>query len=96
MTLDLLVLRCRDIEKTRAFYTQLGLIFEREQHGNSPVHYSAHIGSMLLELYPATGEPDNVRLGFVVSSAILAHFGMSNHGVIRDPDGRGVELSMVG
>lgn len=93
MHLNLLVLRCRDIDVTKAFYVQFGLIFEREQHGNSPIHYSTHIGNMLLELYPATGEPDNVRLGLTVSPDILAHFGITKHGVIRDPDGRGVELS---
>lgn len=72
MIMNLLVLRCRNIDATKAFYAQFGLVFEREQHGSSPVHYSTHIGNMLLELYPAKGEPDNVRLGFTVSPVILA------------------------
>lgn len=48
MHLNLLVLRCRDIEATRTFYTQLGLTFTREQHGSDPVHYSTYMPRQLL------------------------------------------------
>lgn len=92
MHLNLLVLRCRDIEATRTFYTQLGLTFIREQHGNGSVHYSTYLGWLLLELYPTQGEPDNVRLGFNIPPALLAQFNTNAQGC-RDPDGRFVELS---
>lgn len=96
MHLNLLVLRCRDIEATRTFYTQLGLTFIREQHGNGPVHYSTYLGGLLLELYPTNGEPDNVRLGVSVSSTLLAQFNTHTQDPpqgCRDPDGRFVALS---
>lgn len=95
MHLALLVLRCCDIETTKAFYEGLGFSFVREQHDSSPIHYSTHIGAMLLELYPTKGEPDNVRLGFAVAPTILEQLGINGHGVLRDPDGRGVELTEI-
>ena len=95
MSLNLLVLRCRNIDTTKAFYEGLGFSFIQEQHGSSPIHYSTHIGAMLLELYPAKGEPDNVRLGFAVAATLLEQIGINGHGVLRDPDGRMVELSIT-
>jgi len=86
MQLNLLVLRCRDIEKTRQFYENLGISFTQEQHGTSPVHYATQLdGGMVLELYPTKGEPDNTRLGFIIGTG-------KNHRVEKDPDGRSVEL----
>ncbi|WMP19471.1 VOC family protein [Thiothrix lacustris] len=96
MHLNLLVLRCRDIEATRTFYTQLGLTFTREQHGSGPVHYSTYLGGLLLELYPTNGEPDNVKLGFSVPPTLLAQFNTHTQDPsqgCRDPDGRFVALS---
>ncbi len=97
MHLNLLVLRCRDIEATRTFYTQLGLTFTREQHGNGPVHYSTYLGRLLLELYLTNGESDNIRLGFSVPPALLAQFNTHTQDLpqgCRDPDGRFVALSV--
>lgn len=67
--LNLLVLRCRDIDVSRGFYEQLGLVFEREQHGSGPVHYAAVFAGMVFELYSLKeGEPaDRSRLGFAVN-----------------------------
>lgn len=50
-----MVLRCSDLEASRAFYTALGLAFQTEQHGKGPVHYSCQLGDLILELYP--GKP---------------------------------------
>lgn len=95
MQLNLLVLRCRDIEKTREFYSQLGFQFVPEQHGNSPLHYSSQLGALTLELYPTKSNPDTVRLGFSVPESVLLQLGLNNLGVLRDPDGRSVELSCI-
>ena len=67
--LNLLVLRCRDIEVSRVFYEHFGIVFEREQHGSGPVHYAAVFEGMVFELYPLKeGEPaDRSRLGFAVN-----------------------------
>jgi catechol 2,3-dioxygenase-like lactoylglutathione lyase family enzyme len=72
LAVNLLVLRCKDIEVTRRFYEQLGLAFVEEKHGSGPPHYAWESGGFVLELYPA-GEgqaPDNVRIGF--STPLLA------------------------
>jgi catechol 2,3-dioxygenase-like lactoylglutathione lyase family enzyme len=50
MRLNLLVLRCKSIQVTKAFYEKLGLIFVQEQHGKGAVHYSTYVDEMVLEL----------------------------------------------
>jgi catechol 2,3-dioxygenase-like lactoylglutathione lyase family enzyme len=72
LTVNLLVLRCTDIEVTRRFYEQLGLAFVEEKHGSGPQHYSWESGGFVFELYPAAEgrAPDNVRIGF--STPLLA------------------------
>ena len=72
LAVNLLVLRCKDIEVTRRFYEQLGLAFVEEKHRSGPQHYSWESGGFVLELYPAAeGQaPDNVRIGF--STPLLA------------------------
>lgn len=66
LSVNLLVLRCKDVELTRRFYEQLGLVFVEEKHGTGPTHYAWESAGFVLELYPITpGQaPDNVRLGF--------------------------------
>ena len=69
-SLSLIVLRVTDIEIAAAFYTGIGLTFQREQHGNGPEHFSATLGSIVMELYPASDRfpVSTSRLGFSVSS----------------------------
>jgi catechol 2,3-dioxygenase-like lactoylglutathione lyase family enzyme len=54
-SLALIVLRCRDLQASRAFYTALGVSLAEEQHGSGPVHYAAELGDAVFELYP--GKP---------------------------------------
>lgn len=72
LTVNLLVLRCKDIEVTRRFYEQLGLAFVEEKHGTGPQHYAWESDGFVLELYPAADgqAPDNARIGF--STPLLA------------------------
>src|ERR1700744_5727022 len=64
--LNLLVLRCRNIEKAKDFYELFGMAFVKEQHGNGPAHYSATDDSGTFELYPLEGTvPDQTGLGFL-------------------------------
>jgi lactoylglutathione lyase len=72
MSLNLLVLRCKDIDLSRRFYEQLGLAFVEEKHGNGPLHYAFNNGEFVLELYPtAEGQsPDNVRVGFLTDDLV--------------------------
>lgn len=68
--LSLLVLRCVDIEATRAFYELLGLRFVRQRHGDGVEHLACEESDVIVELYPATGTRpvSTERLGFVVAS----------------------------
>ncbi|MBB4803955.1 putative enzyme related to lactoylglutathione lyase [Flavobacterium nitrogenifigens] len=68
----LLVIRTNDQKRLADFYSLLGLTFDYHQHGNSPMHYSATIGSLVLEIYPLAkdqSEPDkSIRLGFAIDN----------------------------
>ena len=68
-SINLIVIRVRDLEVSRVFYSELGLQFERERHGDGPEHYAAELHELVFELYPArkSGAITNeVRLGFQV------------------------------
>lgn len=72
MELKLVVVRTADPKRLAEFYSQLGFVFDYHKHGNSPYHYSAKIGSGILEIYPLTKsqrEADkNLRLGFSIDT----------------------------
>lgn len=106
--LYLVVLRCRDIEKTKAFYEHFGMAFQLEQHGNGPKHYAHDDEGGVLELYPATGSADQTGLGFTSTDIEglnkrlkLGKYAprdvrateMGRQFVVLDPDGRRVEVT---
>ncbi|MCM8540840.1 MAG: hypothetical protein NE328_11250 [Lentisphaeraceae bacterium] len=65
LSVNLLVLRCNDIEKCREFYQKLGFIFQKEKHGKGPEHYASDNFGFVLELYPAKQAViENTRIGF--------------------------------
>ena|SRR5689334_1203279 len=106
--LNLLVLRCRDIDKSKSFYELFGMAFVEEQHGNGPIHFSSTDDSGMFELYPAEGTaPDQTGLGFVTGEIEGLHTLLRRNQfaprdirdtelgrmfVVRDPDGRRVEV----
>jgi lactoylglutathione lyase len=69
IAVNLLVLRCKDVEATRRFYEQLGAVFTKEKHGAGPEHYAWENAGFVMELYPTRKDqlPDGVRLGFATS-----------------------------
>jgi catechol 2,3-dioxygenase-like lactoylglutathione lyase family enzyme len=99
--LTLVVLRCADLAKSRAFYEALGLTLEREQHGTGAEHFAATLdGGTVLELYPRRErETSGLRFGLSVPDvdtavARLAALGAAMKGKVAiDPDGHHVELS---
>ena len=108
--LNLLVLRCKDIEKSKKFYEKLKLVFIKEQHGKGAIHYSTSIGNLVIELYPLTQDiADNTRLGFSINTDNIEEYLKDNKieidskytfnnivtSVVKDPDGRKVELSCL-
>lgn len=95
------------LERLRTFYEQLGLALKHEQHDSGPVHFSAALeNGSVIELYP--GPVNDGRIGFEVKALdpILARFaeigvrpgnppdirGPFRSVVLRDPDGRRIEL----
>lgn len=107
----LLVLRCSDIEESRAFYETLGLSFVAEKHGSGREHYSTRVGSLVVELYPQTdAETRGLRIGFSVAdlATTLERFQCNGsvpirvawdavppNALIRDPDGHWIELTQM-
>lgn len=67
MELKLIVIRTGDPQKSAAFYSLLGLVFDYHKHGSSPYHYSTTIEGTVLEVYPlAKGQEkadNHLRLG---------------------------------
>jgi lactoylglutathione lyase len=66
---NLVVIRAADIERSRRFYSALGLKFFHERHGKGLEHYAAQVGGIVFEIYPHSGTKavSEVRLGFRVS-----------------------------
>jgi lactoylglutathione lyase len=110
--LNLLVLRCRQIERTKAFYELFGLTFAKEKHGEGPDHFSATDDVGTLELYPAdTGAADRTGLGFAYPDIEPIHMalrkgqyapqkiretGLGRTFTVHDPDGRRIEIRQLG
>jgi catechol 2,3-dioxygenase-like lactoylglutathione lyase family enzyme len=62
--INLLVLRCNDVAKTRAFYECFGLEFDQHRHGDGPPHLGTMDGmGLILELYPASEKNPADRTG---------------------------------
>ncbi|MCU0392586.1 MAG: glyoxalase/bleomycin resistance/extradiol dioxygenase family protein [Thermoflexibacter sp.] len=72
MELRLLVIRANEPERITNFFGILGVTFDYHKHGNSPLHYSATLGQVILEIYPLAKnqiETDkNLRLGFKIDN----------------------------
>jgi hypothetical protein len=67
-TLNLLVIRAADLDRSAAFYRLLGLTFTKHRHGAGPEHYASEDGPVVFEIYPR-GEGAGTaaaRLGFRV------------------------------
>lgn len=107
MKINLLVLRTSKLEDLRRFYSNLGAKFQLEKHGNGPEHYAATISDgFVLELYPILdgATPDSgLRIGLKVDDLekTLRSLGETTPprhtlrglcALVRDPDGRTIEL----
>jgi len=87
----ILILRCADIEKTRAFYEHRGYVFTKEKHGDGPDHYAWSRDDIVVELYPAE-DKDGRRAGetTIMLNVSEPHSTKPTVSVVRDPDGRRV------
>jgi predicted enzyme related to lactoylglutathione lyase len=89
-TLNLVVLRVRDLARSKAFYEALGLTLVEERHGKGPVHFSCSQNGLVFELYPAGDaeiSPASVRLGFAVANvdAVLSALENAGGSVVSAP-----------
>jgi len=108
MKLNLLVIRSAVPAALAAWYTRFGLAFEYHRHGKGPMHYSAEVDGVTLEIYPLkrsqTEADTTLRLGFTVEDLDGAIVGLPDivqtpqrsewgyRAVVADPEGRRVEL----
>jgi len=72
ISLNLVVLRSKDIEVAAEFYRCLGLEFVRHRHGSGPEHFAAEMMGGVFEIYPLASDDDpptsGTRIGFGMSS----------------------------
>ncbi|HEY6560147.1 MAG TPA: helix-turn-helix domain-containing protein [Polyangiaceae bacterium] len=50
--MSFVVIRTSDLERSRAFYSTLGLTLNPEKHDNGPLHYSCCMNGIVVEIYP--------------------------------------------
>src|SRR4051794_38131628 len=82
MNLNLLVLRCHNLEKSRAFYELLGFEFIEHAHGSGPRHFASELADFVFELYPAPSSDylDQTGVGFVTDDLPAIHDQLSQAG----------------
>lgn len=66
---NLVVLRSADIDRAATFYSAMGLLFMKHNHGTGPEHYSSEVAGFVFEIYPIGSEQQpttSTRIGFSV------------------------------
>jgi lactoylglutathione lyase len=74
-TLNLVVIRSPDLERSASFYRVLGLSFQKHRHGSGPEHLITELGPIVFEIYPREDDSDSTastRIGFRVPSVDAA------------------------
>lgn len=74
VSLSLLVLKTRQMEKLRIFYSDVGIKFDDEKHGTGPKHLAGKLNETVFEIYPlADGDQTDstTRIGFFVEDVDL-------------------------
>ena len=69
--LNLVVIRSPDIDRSAAFFGEIGLLFERHSHGSGPQHYTSEVDGLVFEIYPLTPKTrstNGIRIGFRVDA----------------------------
>jgi lactoylglutathione lyase len=81
--LNLVVIRSQNIKQSAIFYQNLGLSFEKQQHGNGLEHFASEVSGITFEIYPCTPKTlptTATRLGFRVSSVDAIIDKLQKHG----------------
>ena len=82
ITLNLVVLRSRDVARAATFYSRLGLQFAQHRHGNGPEHFAAELPGGVFEIYPLASDGASTlgtRIGFRVPSVDAALAALSDY-----------------
>lgn len=91
----LLVLYSPRPEECTRFYSNLGMHFTAEQHGQGPRHHAAVLtGGTVFEIYPARPDKQtgDLRLGLAIDGATATPALTPGRHLLTDPDGRVVEI----
>jgi catechol 2,3-dioxygenase-like lactoylglutathione lyase family enzyme len=94
----LLVLYSPRLEECHSFYSDLGLGFTAEQHGQGPRHYAAVLADgSVFEIYPArpNRQTGALRLGLAISGDTATPRLAPGRHLLNDPDGRTVEIHAI-
>jgi lactoylglutathione lyase len=71
MNLTYLVIKCNNLEKSKAFYEAITFHPIKEKHGNGVEHYSFKVNDLIMELYPSDREIEGTLiLGFEIKIPI--------------------------
>ncbi len=71
MNLKYLVIKCNELEKSKAFYEAIGFHPVKEKHGSGAEHYSFAINDFVIELYPSNKSVEgNLILGLEIKIPI--------------------------
>jgi lactoylglutathione lyase len=65
--INLIVIRCADIDRSAELYGLLGLEFTKHSHGTGPEHYASETAGLVFEIYPnqkANETSSGARIGF--------------------------------
>ena len=84
VTVNLVVIRSDDLDRSRHFYEALGIQFSTERHGNGPEHLAAELGGVVFEIYPRGKGPATrgLLLGFRVASVAAGLAATGNLGAV--------------
>lgn len=86
------------LDACRRFYGSLGVEFTAAREDGGPEYYTATLyDGAVFELHPASEEEETgaVRLGFSVSAETAPARPAAGRHLLRDPDGRAVEITAV-
>ncbi|MBS4201367.1 VOC family protein [Bacillus sp. FJAT-49732] len=88
ISLNLVVIKSKNLEESVAFYKELGLQFQKEQHGNGPEHYACELDNLVFEIYPATQHHnEKIRIGFSIEHMenVIASFKSRGTEIVTEP-----------
>ena len=85
--LNLIVLRCRDIDATCMFYECFEMDFMMHSHGKGPAHYAHEDERGVFELCPVAegSKPDDIALGFSVADLLAMRDRLVQLGFLPGP-----------